>query len=82
MTIEDHLRRLIGDLIFTMAKLSAENDALSERLKGRPRMAESTSESQDPKQTYPIDPPQGPGPVDPQPAPKPLQPGGEPQESI
>jgi hypothetical protein len=28
MTAEDHLRLLIGDLVLTVARLSAENDAL------------------------------------------------------
>ncbi len=32
MTLEDHLRRMIGDLVFTTARLAADNDALNERL--------------------------------------------------
>ena len=34
MTIEDHLRRMIGDLVLTTARLAADNDALTEKLKG------------------------------------------------
>ncbi len=32
MTIEDHLRRMIGDLVLTAARLAADNDALREQL--------------------------------------------------
>lgn len=32
MTIEDHLRRMIGDLVLTTARLAAEVDRLTERL--------------------------------------------------
>ena len=36
MTIEDHIRRMMGDLLMTIARLSAENDALVEKLKTLP----------------------------------------------
>lgn len=32
MTMEDHLRRMIGDLVFHAARLSAENDLLKAAL--------------------------------------------------
>lgn len=32
MTIEDHLRRMVGDMVLTMAKLSAELDRVNEEL--------------------------------------------------
>ncbi len=32
MTLEDHLRRMIGDLVLTAARLAADNDALAEKL--------------------------------------------------
>lgn len=33
MTLEDHLRRMIGDLVLTAARLAADNDTLAEKLK-------------------------------------------------
>ena len=33
MTLEDHLRRMIGDLVLTAARLAANNDELIEKLK-------------------------------------------------
>jgi len=36
MTIEQHLRQIIGDLIVRVAQLSAENDALKAQLPPAP----------------------------------------------
>lgn len=33
MTIEQHLNRMLGDLMMTVAQLSAEKDALTDKLK-------------------------------------------------
>ena len=32
MTANDHLKVLVGDLVFTIARLSAENDALKAQI--------------------------------------------------
>ena len=36
MTVEEHLRTIIGDLVLTVARLSAENDALKAQIPAPP----------------------------------------------
>ena len=47
MTLEDHLRRMIGDHVLTIARLAADNDALAEKVKALEAAAAPRPPSQD-----------------------------------